>query len=129
MFPCSSPIDDDGEGDDDVASRWERHARAALRHVERVMAAARQRIDQAPGPRQARQHAQERLGDLIRRQEHLADLHRQIEHAEGAELEHLWQRFFLQYDDFIQALSDTRVDLRRPGRPFAPDVPQRPERH
>ncbi|WP_133478725.1 hypothetical protein [Cognatilysobacter segetis] len=124
MFPCSSPTDDGH--DDDVAGRWQRHAGAALRHVDRVIGAARQRIDQAPGTRESRLHARDRLGELIRRQEHLADLHRQIEQARGADLEYLWQRFFLQYDDFIQALSDTHVDLRHAHRTSRVQAPHGP---
>ncbi|TZF90019.1 hypothetical protein [Cognatilysobacter lacus] len=46
------------------------------------------------------------LGELIRRQEHLADLHRQIDASRGKDVEYLWQKFFLQYDDFIEAMQD-----------------------
>ena len=128
MFPSSSRTEEDDVGDD-VGSRWQRHARAAIRHVDRVIATARDRIENAPGSRESRVHASERLGELIRRQEHLAELHRQIEGAQGGELEHLWQRFFLQYDDFIQTLSDARIDLRHGSRPYTADDVDRPTTH
>ena len=125
MFPSSSRTEEDDIGDD-VGSRWQRHARAAIRHVDRVVATARDRVENAPGSRESRLHARERLGELIRRQEHLAELHRQIEGAQGGDHERLWQRFFLQYDDFIQTLSDTRIDLRHASRRHATDRADRP---
>lgn len=75
-----------------------------MRHVEARVQRAQAATTDPDSRHEDRLLGHALLRDLLHRREHLMRLHARIGAAQGRDCERLWQRFFLCYDDFIQAL-------------------------
>lgn len=86
------------------------HARAALRHADAGLQAARTLVRGDRAPYVARPCAEASLRELIIRQERLVELHREIAAASPADAEAIWDEFFETYDDFLDCLDTVKHD-------------------
>lgn len=89
------------------------HAKAAVERTGRSLASMRARF-QTPGIPLGHQHRlliDGALLDLSRRHESLIDLYNEMLSASAEQLPTCWQRFFACYDDYLEAVRDTRSRL------------------
>lgn len=89
------------------------HAKAAVERTARSLAKLRTRL-QTPAPALGRQHRlliDGALHDLTRRHAALTDLYEAMLSATADQLPGCWQKFFICYDDYLEAVRDTRSRL------------------
>ena len=102
-----------------------RHAEAAVSRTARSLSDMRTRL-QAPAAALGRQHrllVEGALNDLGRRHEALTRLYETMIGASADQLPDCWQRFFACYDEYLEAVRDTRSRLIRDEREDAPGEP------
>jgi len=89
------------------------HAKSAVDQTARSLTEMHARLQAAELSRQHRLIVEETLHDLSRRHEILADLYEGMLDVPVNELPAQWQRFFVCYDGYLEAVRDAKCRLVR----------------
>lgn len=89
------------------------HAKSAVDQTANSLTEMHKRLQSAELTRQHRLIVEDTLHDLSRRHEVLADLYEGMLDAPANELPTHWQRFFVCYDDYLDAVRDAKSRLVR----------------
>lgn len=89
------------------------HAKSAVDQTASSLTEMHTRLQTAELSRQHRLIVEETLHDLSRRHEILLDLYEGMLDVPANELPTHWQRFFVCYDDYLEAVRDAKCRLVR----------------
>jgi len=89
------------------------HAKSAVDRTAHSLSKMRARLQAAELSRQHRLIVDEAMHDLSRRHEMLAKLYEEMLDVPDSELPTHWQRFFICYDDYLEAVRDAKCRLVR----------------
>lgn len=89
------------------------HARSAVDGTARSLSEMRMRLETAGLSRQHRLVVEGAMHDLSRRHEVLVRLYEAMLDVPASELPTHWQRFFVCYEDYLEAVRDAKCRLVR----------------
>lgn len=89
------------------------HAKSAVDGTARSLSEMRARVQTAGLSRQHRLIAEGAMRDLSHRHEVLVRLYETMLDVPASELPTHWQRFFVCYDDYLEAVRDAKCSLVR----------------